>query len=112
MPEFAGDLASQLSSGDRLYVMHDLQNPVDPRALLLRTEDNCPVGFLPRPLLDDTWELLDRKEKVAVFVERVNPPPLPIQQRVLCKMQVTAPDDFSPCSGDACQPRVASGTED
>jgi len=112
MPEFAEGLAKQLSSGDRLYIMHDLQNPVDPRALLLRTEDNCPVGFLPRPLLDDTWKLLDRKEEVAVFVERVNPPPLPIQQRVLCKMQVTAPDGFSPCSGEACQPRSTSGTED
>ena len=103
MPDFAEEHVGELSPRDRLYMMHDLQNQVDPDALLLRTENNCPVGFIPRHLLADTWELLNRKEEVIVWVEKINPSPFPVQQRVLCRMDVSAPDGFSPCSGEAYQ---------
>lgn len=96
MPQFADGIAKELSPSDRLWIMHDLQNPVDRKAILLRTEDNCPVGFLPQFLLSDTWALLNAGEEVAVLVERVNPPPAPIQQRILCKMEARRPKGFKP----------------
>lgn len=98
MPPHADSAAQDLSSGDRLWMMHDMQNPVDKKAIMLRTEGNCPVGFLPRFLLCDTWALLDLGEKVRILVERVNPPPAPIQQRILCKMKARRPADFAPGS--------------
>jgi len=104
MPDFAEDYARKLKPGDELFLMHDLQNVVDRRALLLRTEDNCPLGFLPRHLLDDTWGLIENGESLKVSVEKINLSPFPIQQRVLCRMTAIAPEGFSPCSGEAYQP--------
>lgn len=104
MPSYADDAAKNLSSGDRLWIMHDLQNPVDEKAIMLRTEGNCPVGFLPRFLLFDTWALLGSGEKVKILVERVNPPPAPIQQRILCKMKARCPEGFTPFSDHMYDP--------
>ncbi len=112
MPDFAEDYAKDLRAESPLYLMHDMQNPVDPKALLLRTEDNCPVGFLPRYLLEDTWLLLNRDEdvKLEVFVEKVNPPPHPVQQRLLCKMIVKTASEFRPCSGGDYEPLLSSNS--
>lgn len=104
MPPDADNAAQGLSPGDRLRMMHDMQNRVDKEAIMLRTEGNCPIGFLPRFLLSDTWALLHLGEKVKIFVEQVNPPPAPIQQRILCKMKARRPADFAPGRGRVYDP--------
>lgn len=48
MRDCAQGLVETLKSEARLFIMHDLQNPVDKDALILRTEDYCCVGFLAR----------------------------------------------------------------
>jgi hypothetical protein len=93
-----------LAQGNRLFVVHDLQNPVDEDALLLRTEDYCCVGFLPRYLCSDTWRLLHKNADIQIFVEQVNPPPAPIQQRILCRMIAKPVPGFAPCSDEVYQP--------
>lgn len=104
MPNFAEDAIKDLTAGDCLWIMHDLQNLEDPKAILLRTDGNCPVGFLPRFLLSDTWALLDAGQEVQVYVERVNPQPAPIQQRILCRMKARRPEDFQPFSDETYDP--------
>lgn len=104
MPSYADDFAKDLSRGDRLWIMHDLQNPVDDRAIMLRTESNCPIGFLPRLLLADTWGLIEAGEEITILVERVNPPPAPVQQRILCQMRARRPEGFKPFSDETYRP--------
>lgn len=104
MRECAQHLADDLKQGDQLFIMHDYQNPVDQEALVLRTEDYCCVGFLPRYLLHDCWKLVRQEKAIKVIIEKLNPPPAPVQQRILCKMETTRPKDFKPCSSRDYQP--------
>ncbi len=96
-----------LHAGDSLLVVHDMQNQFDPQALVLRTSDYCCVGFIPRFLVGDVWALLEDDEQVTVTVEQLNPPPAPLQQRILCRLSATVRNHFSPCSAEDFQPRVS-----
>jgi len=99
----AQDLAKHLKPGDQLFCMHDFQNPKDKDALILRTEEYCNVGFLPRYLLADLWELVGL-DGIRLTVARVNLSPAPIQQRILCEFQATPTENFQPCAGDVYKP--------
>ena len=104
MRDYAQRLANTLKRGDPLFIMHDLQNPVDPEAMVLRTSDYCCVGFLPRYLLADLWELVKTEGSIKVSIERLNASPAPIQQRILCKLQTAKREGFEPCSSDIYLP--------
>ena len=96
-------IQTHLDAGAPLHAVHDLQNRVDPRALVLRTGDYCCVGFIPRYLLDDVWKLLENGDQLSVTVEQINRPPAPVQQRVLCRLSAEARCGFLPCSGEEFQ---------
>jgi hypothetical protein len=109
------DRAAQLTPGERLFLVHDFQNPWDPNALLLRTGEKQPgdvhlVGFCPRYLSQDVFEhgLTLRGSDPVVVVQRVNPPPAPIQFRVLCRLTISAENGYQPFSSWLYQP-MANG---
>ncbi|MGB7159585.1 MAG: HIRAN domain-containing protein [Tepidisphaeraceae bacterium] len=85
-----------LRPGDPLRILHDCQNEADRTALALRTEDRVLVGYMPRYLLGDAFELIQTCEIVEVSVGRVNPAPAPLQQRLLCKFEACWPPEFRP----------------
>lgn len=89
-----------LPVGTPLQLTHDIQNQFDSRALILRTADLYLAGFCPRYLAQDFFELVCKfPEQVRVWVERVNPPPTPLQFRLLCSLTAHWADDFAPFSG-------------
>lgn len=104
--------AERLAPGEPLRLMHDLQNEHDPNALMLRTAEQASgdvhlVGYCPRYLAADVLALLrsEGSSELQVTVERVNPPPAPVQFRLLCNMTLRWPDTgFQPFSGPAYQP--------
>lgn len=105
MRECAQNLATDLiKAKERLFLMHDFQNPVDTNALVLRTEQYCCVGFVPRYLLDDVWKLTKKAKEFILEVDQVNKPPMPVQQRILCKITALVDEDFKPCSDVAYKP--------
>lgn len=115
LPSASIERAESLRPGEPLLLLHDFQNPRDPRALLMRTAETTPgdmhlMGYCPRYLVDDAFELLQRGQNSRITVERVNLPPAPMQFRLLCKMTMRLPDGFSPFSGPAYQPLVAEMT--
>jgi hypothetical protein len=63
------------------------------------------LGYVPRYLAHDVWELFQSCESkfVNVFVHRVNRD-APLQQRLLCRMHACWPEGFQPCSGEEFQP--------
>ena len=84
--------------------MCDVQNPVDPSALALRTEDRIIVGYMPGYLLDDAHTLQQTCAICQVKVERVNPSPAPTQQRLLCRLESSWPTGFQPYATPRYQP--------
>lgn len=98
-PSEAQQYVQSLSVGTQLLVTHDVQNEYDSRALILRTEDLHFVGYCPRYLTQDFFELICKfPQQVNITVERVNPPPTPIQFRLLCSLTAQWSDDFHPFS--------------
>ena len=114
MPACSLQRTECLQPGERLLLMHDFQNAHDPRALMLRTDEQKPgdvhnVGFCPRYLVEDIFQLLTQRNlpltnAVTVAVERVNPTPAPTQFRLLCSMTMRWPDGFTPFSTDLYLP--------
>jgi hypothetical protein len=100
----------KLEYGESLLLMHDFQNSHDPNALMLRTAevtpgDIYPVGYCPRYLLADLYELLKTAPQEAhINVQRVNPPPAPIWFRLLCVLTTNWPAGYRPLAGRDYQP--------
>jgi hypothetical protein len=94
-----------------LLVTHDVQNKFDSRALILRTEDLHLSGYCPRYLTQDFFELVcHHPQQVTIKVERINPPPTPLQFRLLCNLTAIWNADFQPFSSPIYQPLAAEGT--
>jgi hypothetical protein len=94
---------SALGTGERLLAMRDVQNPKDPRAIALRTAETVEndmyiVGYLPRYLCDDYFQLAEEGSYPTITVERVNLPPAPVQFRLLCKAIVNSRTDIELCA--------------
>ncbi len=95
----------QLKLADRLYVAHDGQNPYDKKALLLRTKNPTIVGYCPRYLANEVFDLYHRNpEKLTVTVERINPPPTPLKLSLLCHMTIDCAIGFQLFSSQDYQP--------
>ncbi len=99
-----------LKAGDPLLLMRDFQNPRDSQAVAVRTAETFPgdvylVGYCPRYLKRDFAKASAVEvDALRVSVVRVNPPPAPVQLRVLCEAVMTWPDGFQPFSGPEFEP--------
>lgn len=123
MPASAATRAEELKPGDQLLIMKDVQNPADPRALMLRTDgkyeqDVYFLGYIPRYLAADISPILERLGYAPVRVLRVNQPPAPIQYRVMCCYDFHAPEgvrlfeseEFSPINSSHRLPKRRRST--
>lgn len=107
LPKSSHERLSRLEHDEPLSMMADLFNETDRRAVALRTTvgDRMIVGYVPRYLANDVWELLQgcNPEYMAVVVEQVNAD-APLQQRLLCRMNCCWPDGFQPCATEEFHP--------
>jgi hypothetical protein len=78
---------SGICPGEPLLLAPDPQNVRDDQAVLLRTEEEIFVpGYLPRYLAPlALTRLQEAADSIRITVERVNPPPAPVQLRLLCR---------------------------
>jgi HIRAN domain len=104
--------AEELRPGERLLLTHDFQNESDPRALLIRTAERHPrdlhlLGFCPRYLVEDVFAYQSRtSDQPVVTVQRVNPPPAPVQFRIRCQLTLRALPGFRPFSSPVYEPII------
>ena len=104
LPKPAIERINGLQVGELLSLAHEFQNRHDPSALLLCTEDHWIVGYCPRYLCGDFFQIISQdRELVRVEVDRLNQPPTPLQFRLLCKMTADW-GDFRPFSSQMYQP--------
>ncbi|WP_425267232.1 HIRAN domain-containing protein [Aeoliella straminimaris] len=106
MDHSAVERLETLRTGDRLYMMLDVQNPSDRNAVAVRTEhSSAMIGYVPRYLARDVKSLFGKCDTdiVNLEVERVNLE-APTQNRLLCRMRACWPVDFRPCEGEEFLP--------
>src|SRR5439155_17837971 len=102
--------AANLQPGEPLLAMYDFQNPKDSEAIALRTSETFPkdmylVGYCPRYLQGDFRTLLKADaQSLDITVARVNPPPAPVQFRVLCRALMRWPAGFKPFNEPEYEP--------
>ncbi len=53
------DLAAAMHTGDRVKLIMEPDNPVDPRAILVRNEKNEKLGYIPRAKNEVIFHLVD-----------------------------------------------------
>ncbi len=94
----------QLRPDEQVFPQCDSGNPVDSSAIELLSVDGLRVGYMPSYLLDDAHNLQDTCSFCEVYVDRLNPPPAPMQQRLLFRLESCWPDGFVPYSTTRYQP--------
>ncbi len=95
---------ARLRRDEKLFMMGDLQNPADPKAIALRTEDNHLIGYLPAYLAGDAWKLAEGCGTLTVAVEQVNGSPAEVHHRLLVRVSTCWPDGFRPFSDEEFLP--------
>jgi hypothetical protein len=80
----------ELVPEQRLTVVRELTNTMNPKALQLFGAKSAPLGWVPDYLVDELGCALDKDPSTVVVVERVNPPPSPYQHRLLCRWSTSA----------------------
>lgn len=106
LPKDTRERVNQLKPGDRLFIMRDIQNEFDLRALVMRSKDPISfVGYCPRYFNDDFNFLLDKCDgnDVEVRVKKINQD-APYQMKLLCTLVACWPENFSPCRDKLYEP--------
>ncbi len=98
------DRITTLQPNERLYVMHDCQNEYDGRALALRSDDRVIVGYLPGFLLGEALQLWNQCQYISCHVVKANPRTIPLQQRLLCRLETCWPAEHLPFAVESYQP--------
>ena len=105
LPECSLQRIEQLQVGEPLWLAHEFHNRYDTKALILTTEDHHHLGFCPRYLLHDVFEVLMRNPDLAeVKVAKVNLPPSPLKSRLLCEMTYSGFEGYVPYAHKNYQP--------
>ncbi len=107
VPSASEQRVVELAAGEPLFGMLDFQNPYNPNAIAVRSEDNHFLGYLPDYLTRDLITLRQYDpDALALIVERVNPPPAPRDNRLLIRMQARWPEGVQPFDDDRFRPVV------
>jgi hypothetical protein len=95
MPLGTIETISSLIPGTRLYLLKDIQNPIDPYALLLRSDaPNVAIGYVPRYYGTGLNHLLlESAGEVIVKVKQINAE-APLDMRLLCSLTAPWVDGF------------------
>ncbi len=98
---------SKLKNNEKLLILKDVQNKVDPFALALRTYDD-PVellGYCPSFFVKDFYKLMELNgdENVSITIKKVNHY-APLQLKLLCKFSTKWANGFEPFSGEKFKP--------
>ena len=85
LPQASIERINHLEPKEKLWLAREFQNPHDSQALTLNTKDHYIVGYCPRYLLSEIFEILQEiSNLIDLHVERVNQPPTPLHSRLLC----------------------------
>jgi hypothetical protein len=104
--------STELQTGAILRPLLDVQNPMNEQAVLLLTDTNRILGYVPDYLTSHVHEMLKRcdRRSIQFGVVHVNSANTPHHMRVLCRLTTCWPEDYHPFSGEDYLP-LADGVE-
>jgi hypothetical protein len=98
-----------LAEGDALQVALELNNPTGPAVQLETAADYHMLGWAPRHIAGDLLVAMAKScTAIAARVVRVNPMPVPSNQRVLVELSGRFAERYQPMSGPDFQPLVSA----
>ena len=104
--EAAQNRLAQLESGEELYVALELNNPVTRVSVQIQTTDYNMIGWAPRYLVSDLAKsIAGSPGEYEAKVVRLNPPPAPMQQRLLIELRGNL-GEHEPMAGEDFLPLV------
>jgi hypothetical protein len=106
----AEPVVAALRRDDRLEWSPEPQNEHDPHAIALFGPAHTLVGRVPFYLVDDLQQLIVKAAELDVFVEQVNLPPSPADQRLLCRLETRWKNGFVPFATERFEPRAKMAT--
>ena len=89
---------SRLRRGDRLTLLDDAQNPVNPLAIVVADDASAPLGWVPDPLVDYVRHVREHGA-ARLQVERANGPEFGHHLRLLVHLEGTVEPGYRPFSG-------------
>jgi hypothetical protein len=89
--------------GQELTVAVEVNNPAAGLAIQFQTRSGLKLGYAPRYLVQDLAHAALRSTASA-RIQRVNPPPTPLGQRLLVRLECEWPSGYRPMSGETYQP--------
>lgn len=102
--EYQRDLIlSRLKRGDKLQLVDELENSVNPRAVLVSTRDQVTLGWVPNMLVDYVHDVRDGGP-FSVEVTHVNGPDAPSHMRLLALIEGQLKPGSRPFAGPNWQP--------
>lgn len=97
LDEAASAAATALTAGDTLTLVPETDNVFDPNSVILANSQATKLGRLPRYLCKDVRLFLQRcSDQITVTVSQLNPPPAPMQHRLLCTILAPWPESWQP----------------
>ena len=104
LPESGHSRVDVLTSGERLQVAVELNNPATGNAIQLQSTDKHIVGYAPRYLIADLSHAMKGHPYVDAKVIRVNHDEAPLARRVLVEICGKLPPDYEPMSSERFVP--------
>ena len=102
----ARERLDSLTPDEHLHLALELTNPLGERAVQIQTTDYHMIGWSPRYLAHDLSVALAGKQGTcSARVVKINPMPVPSEQRVLIELSGNL-GDYEPMSGPDFQPLV------
>ncbi|MDZ4788483.1 MAG: hypothetical protein SH807_06050 [Blastochloris sp.] len=83
LPEASRERARRLTSGEKLRIMIEVNNPATRLAVTLHSEDYMMVGWAPRYLVEDLVTCIPNAPEIEATVVKVNHQHAPLNQSVL-----------------------------
>lgn len=103
----AAEVVAELAPGDRLRLVDDPGNVFNARAVLLHSNADRTVGYVPDYLVEHVHELRQLNgTDPEVLVEHVNDATAAPHLRVLCRLDAPWPEGYRPFSDARFQPLV------
>ncbi len=106
----AEERIATLTEGERLGLRPEPDNPVSSLAIVVDRRGGGALGWVPATLLGDLERVRSRGSSLRASVERRNPHPAPVHERLLCRLEATAVAGFEPFSGADYSPIAAAAT--
>lgn len=106
----AEERVASLRTGQRLALVPDPDNTEDRLAIVVQGGSGASLGWVPRTLVEDVHRLGELGSRIELSAERINDRESPVQLRLLCRLEASAVEGYTPFSSERYRPIPSGAT--